>query len=36
VESAKRSVTLDVSPEVYYEEPLAHAIRLYETFLEGA
>lgn len=29
---ARRSVTLDVSPEVYYQNPLAHARRLYREF----
>lgn len=33
VQSARRSITLDVSPEVYYQDPLAHAVRLYRTFL---
>jgi endo-1,4-beta-mannosidase len=32
VRPAQRSVTLDVSPETYYQDPLAHARRLYEVF----
>jgi endo-1,4-beta-mannosidase len=33
VRPAQRQLALDVSPEVYYETPLAHAKRLYQTFL---
>jgi endo-1,4-beta-mannosidase len=36
VQPAKRTVTLDVTPEVYYANPREHAIRLYrEHFLKG-
>jgi len=36
VQPAKKTVMLDVTPEVYYANPLQHAIRLYrEQFLKG-
>ena len=35
VQPASRTVTLDVTPEEYYQEPMRHAIRLYrEQFLK--
>jgi len=33
VQPARRRVVLDVTPEVYYQDPLAHAIRLYRDYL---
>jgi len=36
VQAARRSVTLDLAPEAYYQAPLAHAKRLYRTFLQGS
>ena len=36
VQAARRGVTLDLSPEAYYQAPLAHAKRLYRTFLQGS
>jgi endo-1,4-beta-mannosidase len=33
VQPAQRRVALDVTPDVYYQDPLAHARRLYKTFL---
>ena len=33
VQAAQRQVALDVTPEVYYQDPRAHAIRLYKEFL---
>ena len=33
VQPARRPVTLDISPEAYYQNPLKHAKRLYKTFL---
>lgn len=33
VKPARRRVTLDITPETYYEAPVYHARRLYETFL---
>jgi hypothetical protein len=35
VRPAQRAVSLDVSPDSYYQDPLAHARRLYQAFLEG-
>jgi hypothetical protein len=32
VQRPSRVVELDISPEAYYENPLAHAKRLYNTF----
>jgi endo-1,4-beta-mannosidase len=34
VRPARRRVALDVAPEVYYRDPLAHARRLYQAFRE--
>jgi endo-1,4-beta-mannosidase len=34
VQPPQRSVTLDISPEAYYQDPLTHARRLYRTFLD--
>jgi hypothetical protein len=34
VQPAQRRVSLDVSPEEYYQDPLEHAKRLYKAFLE--
>ncbi|MEO1286928.1 MAG: cellulase family glycosylhydrolase [Chloroflexota bacterium] len=34
VQAAKRTVTLDVSPEEYYQDPSGHAQRLYKDYLE--
>ncbi|HXV44433.1 MAG TPA: glycoside hydrolase family 2 TIM barrel-domain containing protein [Anaerolineae bacterium] len=36
VQPAQRQVALDISPDVYYQAPLAHAKRLYRTFLGQA
>jgi endo-1,4-beta-mannosidase len=33
VQPAQRQLSLDISPDVYYQEPLTHAKRLYQTFL---
>jgi endo-1,4-beta-mannosidase len=33
VQSAQRQVALDVTPEHYYRNPRAYAIRLYKSFL---
>jgi endo-1,4-beta-mannosidase len=33
VQPAQRPLSLEISPEVYYQEPLTHAKRLYQTFL---
>jgi endo-1,4-beta-mannosidase len=33
VQPARRTVALDLSPEAYYQNPLAHARRLYREFL---
>jgi endo-1,4-beta-mannosidase len=33
VQPARRTVALDLSPETYYQNPLAHARRLYHQFL---
>lgn len=33
VKPARRRVSLDITPETYYEAPVYHARRLYETFL---
>jgi endo-1,4-beta-mannosidase len=33
VQPATRQVTLDVSPDEYYRDPLGHAMRLYRAFL---
>jgi endo-1,4-beta-mannosidase len=33
VKPAQRPVTLDITPEEYYQDPLRHAVRLYKTFL---
>lgn len=33
VQPAQRPLSLDISPDVYYQEPLTHAKRLYQTFL---
>jgi len=33
VKPARRRVTLDITPETYYEAPTYHARRLYEEFL---
>jgi hypothetical protein len=36
VQPARRTVTLDITPEEYYLEPLRHAVRLYrEQYLMG-
>jgi hypothetical protein len=35
VQPATRSVALDISPESYYEDPPAHAWRLYRAFCQG-
>jgi endo-1,4-beta-mannosidase len=35
VRPAQRAVSLDVSPDSYYQDPLAHARRLYQAFLKG-
>lgn len=35
VQPARRTVSLDVTPQDYYKAPLEHAIRLYQTFLAG-
>ncbi len=35
VQPAERTVVLDVSPEEYYRDPLAHARRLYEGYTIG-
>jgi endo-1,4-beta-mannosidase len=32
VQPARRTVTLDVSPESYYQDPLGHARRLYNNY----
>ncbi|MEM9950261.1 MAG: cellulase family glycosylhydrolase [Chloroflexota bacterium] len=34
VQAAKRTVTLDISPEEYYQDPAGHAQRLYKDYLE--
>lgn len=34
IQPAQRGVTLDISPELYYQDPLAHAKRLYQKFLD--
>ena len=36
VEPPRRTVDLDVSADQYYADPLGHASRLYEVFLEGS
>ncbi len=36
VEPPRRTVELDVSADQYYADPLGHASRLYEVFLEGS
>jgi endo-1,4-beta-mannosidase len=33
IQPAQRQVVLEMSPEVYYQAPLAHAKQLYQTFL---
>jgi endo-1,4-beta-mannosidase len=34
IQPAQRRVSLDVSPDAYYQDPLTHAKRLYHVFLE--
>jgi endo-1,4-beta-mannosidase len=34
VQPARRQVVLDVPPDIYYQDPLAHAKRLYQVFRE--
>lgn len=34
LQPARRAVTLDISPEVYYYDPLTHARSLYQKFLD--
>ena len=36
VQPARRTVALDLSPEEYYRDPLFHAKRLYQAYLESA
>ena len=33
VQPARRSVTLDISPEAYYEQPTEHMVRLYQAYI---
>jgi hypothetical protein len=33
VQPAKRTVTLDITPEEYYRAPMEHIARLYEQYL---
>ncbi len=34
-QSPQRTVTLDVPPEIYYQDPMAHARRLYQEYLRA-